>query len=55
MATTLPDDPDEILSFEPMPDGGIRVLFKDGSEQLFCGEDADQIATVLQHVTPPSA
>ena len=54
MSKPLPCDPDDILSYEP-EDGAIKVLFKDGSEATFEGEDAERITAILGHVTPPNA
>jgi hypothetical protein len=57
MDAPLPCDPDQILSYEPVdgqPDE-IRVLFKDGSAEVFRGADAQRITAVLEHVTPPTA
>ncbi len=55
MAEPLPCDPDEILSYEPAGADGIRVVFRDGSERVFSGDDARRIAEVLERVTPPTA
>jgi hypothetical protein len=57
MDGSLPCDPDQILSYEPVdgePDE-IRVLFKDGSAEVYRGADAERIIAVLEHVTPPTA
>lgn len=59
MSAPLPCDPDDILSYEATDDSpgqtGIRVFFKDGSETMFVGEDAERMVSVLAHVTPPNA
>jgi hypothetical protein len=61
MDAPLPCDPDEILSYEAAPSatdepgGAIRVVFKDGTERTFTGEEAEQLVAVLGHVAPPSA
>ena len=55
MEAPLPCDPDDILSYDAEGPDGIRVIFRDGSEQVYSGEDARRITAVLERVTPPSA
>jgi hypothetical protein len=62
MSESLNLDPDDILSYAPEVDpssgtmtGGIVVMFKDGTERRFNGDELEHVLPVLQHVTPPTA
>ena len=62
MSEPLDLDPDNVLSYAPEVDpkteettGGIIVVFKDGTERRFDGDELEQVLPVLQHVTPPTA
>ena len=55
MRPPLPCDPDDILSYEASEGGAIKVLFRDGSDKVYSGDDAERLIAVLQHVTPPNA
>lgn len=56
MSAPLPCDPDEILSYETVEGtNGLRVFFRDGTDRVFDGEDAERLIAVLGHVTPPTA
>ena len=54
-------DPDDILSYASEVDpktgetGGIIVVFRDGTERRFEGDDLERSLPILQHVTPPTA
>ena len=62
MSELLNLDPDDVLSYAPEVDpssgeatGGMVVVFKDGTERRFEGDELEQVLPVLGHVTPPNA
>ena len=62
MSELLNLDPDDVLSYAPEVDpssgettGGMVVVFKDGTERRFEGDELEQVLPMLQHVTPPTA
>ncbi|HUQ93192.1 MAG TPA: hypothetical protein VM120_16030 [Bryobacteraceae bacterium] len=61
MSKPLPTDSDEILGYETVLNErgdetrAIRIMFRDGSEQIYEGDDADLLVPMLRHVTPPTA
>ena len=62
MSEPLSLDPDEILSYAPELDpssgeatGVMVVVFRDGTERRFEGDELEQVLPALGHVTPPTA
>jgi len=62
MTEPLDLDPDDVLGYAPEVDpstgkttGGIVVMFKDGTERRFEGDELEQVLPILGHVTPPNA
>ena len=62
MSEFLNLDPDDVLGYAPELDpssgektGGMVVVFKDGTERRFEGDELERILPILQHVTPPTA